>query len=160
MQAMKFNMGGKEQVDKDLLIERLAQDGYQYAQPDDCLRTAPHLFAYPNGILTCSHDVDHFEKHTNPEYVLWCGEYRPVIDQPIKVVATPDPMTVQVGGSHYKGMAIQPMQYSMANGFDALQHTIIKYVSRFRNKNGIEDLRKARHAIDMLIAHEENNANT
>lgn len=78
------------------------------------------------------------------------------VDEPAPVLKeTADPMKAQVGGSHYKGMAIQPMEYSMANGFDALQHTIIKYVSRFRNKNGIEDLRKARHAIDMLIAHEE-----
>lgn len=69
-----------------------------------------------------------------------------------------DPMTVQVGGSHYKDMAIQPMEYSMANKLDALQHTIVKYVSRFRKKNGVEDLKKARHAIDMLIAHEEKNA--
>ncbi len=43
------------------------------------------------------------------------------------------------------------MQYSMANGLDACQHTIIKYVTRFREKGGIADLEKARHVIDMLI---------
>jgi hypothetical protein len=69
-----------------------------------------------------------------------------------------DPMKVQVGGSHYTKCKIQPMEYSMANGLDALQHTIVKYVTRFRDKNGIEDLKKARHAVDMLIAHEEKNA--
>jgi len=42
----------------------------------------------------------------------------------------------------------------MANGLDACQHTIIKYVTRFRDKNGLEDLRKARHALDMLIEFE------
>ena len=60
----------------------------------------------------------------------------------------------QEGGSHYKNMQIQPMQYSMANGLDACQHTIIKYVSRFRDKGGLEDLKKARHCIDMLIEFE------
>ena len=60
----------------------------------------------------------------------------------------------QVGGDHYTKLAIQPMQYSMANGLDALQHTIIKYVTRFRDKNGIEDLEKAKHCIDMLIESE------
>lgn len=57
----------------------------------------------------------------------------------------------QVGGGHYKELAIQPMQYSMANKLDACQHTIIKYVTRFRQKGGLADLQKARHVIDMLI---------
>jgi len=57
----------------------------------------------------------------------------------------------QVGGDHYTKLAIQPMQYSMANGLDPLQHTVVKYVTRFRDKNGIEDLQKARDCIDMLI---------
>lgn len=61
----------------------------------------------------------------------------------------------QVGGSHYKDMAIQPMTYSMVNGLDACQHTIIKYVSRFRQKNGIEDLEKAKHCLDLLIEFEK-----
>lgn len=63
-------------------------------------------------------------------------------------------LDTQVGGSHYKEMAIQPMEYSMANGLDACQHTIVKYVTRFRQKGGIQDLEKARHTIDMLIEFE------
>lgn len=61
----------------------------------------------------------------------------------------------QEGGGHYTKMAIQPFQYSMANGLDPLQHTIIKYVSRFRDKNGTEDLRKAIHCIELLIEFED-----
>lgn len=64
-------------------------------------------------------------------------------------------LDTQVGGSHYAKLAIQPMQYSMANGLDPCQHTIIKYVTRFRDKNGIEDLEKAKHVIDMLIEFEK-----
>jgi hypothetical protein len=60
----------------------------------------------------------------------------------------------QVGGDHYKKMKIQPMEFSMANGLDACQHTIIKYVTRFRDKNGVQDLEKAKHVIDMLIEFE------
>jgi len=63
----------------------------------------------------------------------------------------------QEGGEHYTEMPIQPFEYSMANGLDPMQHTIIKYVTRFRNKNGIADLRKARHTLDMLIEWEEAN---
>lgn len=65
-------------------------------------------------------------------------------------------LETQIGGSHYKDMAIQPMTYSMANGLDACQHTIIKYVSRFRQKNGLEDLEKAKHCLDLLIEFETN----
>lgn len=57
----------------------------------------------------------------------------------------------QVGGDHYRKMKIQPFQFSMANGLDPLQHTIIKYVCRFRDKNGKVDLEKAKHCIDLLI---------
>ena len=60
-------------------------------------------------------------------------------------------LEIQVGGSHYKDMAIQPMEYSMANKLDACQHTAIKYITRFRQKGGIQDLEKAKHCIDMLI---------
>ena len=62
----------------------------------------------------------------------------------------------QIGGNHYTKLAIQPMRYSMENGLDALQHTVIKYVTRFRDKAGIEDLEKAKHCIDMLIEFERN----
>lgn len=61
----------------------------------------------------------------------------------------------QVGGNHYTKLEIQPMEYSMRNGLDPLQHTAIKYVTRFRDKNGIEDLMKARDCIDMLIEYEK-----
>lgn len=61
----------------------------------------------------------------------------------------------QEGGNHYASLAIQPMQYSMANGLDACQHSVIKYVTRFRSKGGVADLRKAIHCIEMLIEFEE-----
>ena len=63
-------------------------------------------------------------------------------------------LDTQVGGDHYKTMKIQPMEFSMLNNMDACQHTIIKYVSRFRVKNGVQDLEKAKHVIDMLIEFE------
>lgn len=61
----------------------------------------------------------------------------------------------QVGGDHYSKLAIGPLEYSMRNKLDAMQHTVIKYVTRFRDKNGIEDLRKAIHTLELLIEHEE-----
>lgn len=57
----------------------------------------------------------------------------------------------QIGGSHYKDMKIQPVEYIHANGIGFVEGSVIKYVSRWRNKNGVEDLKKARHFLDMLI---------
>ena len=74
---------------------------------------------------------------------------------PCHFVAVKSPLSTQIGGDHYTKLAIQPMQYSMKNGLDPLQHTIIKYVTRFRDKAGIEDLEKAKHCIDMLIEFEK-----
>ena len=65
-----------------------------------------------------------------------------------------NPYDRQVDGDHYQKLAIQPMQYSMLNNLDACQHTVIKYVTRFRDKGGIKDLEKAKHCIDMLIEFE------
>ncbi len=59
----------------------------------------------------------------------------------------------QTGGEHYKNMAVQPMEFSLKNNLDAAQHTAIKYICRHKQKNGREDLEKAKHCIDMLIEH-------
>lgn len=60
-------------------------------------------------------------------------------------------LMAQVGGSHYKDMAIQPVQFIHSNGIGYFEGNVIKYVSRWRNKGGIADLEKARHYIDLLI---------
>lgn len=64
---------------------------------------------------------------------------------------------VQIGGDHYKKLAIQPFDYAMANNLNAGQTLVLRYITRYRDKNGIEDLRKARHVIDMLIERETAN---
>lgn len=60
-------------------------------------------------------------------------------------------LATQVGGSHYKDMPIQPAEYCHKNGIGKLEGDVIAYVSRWRKKNGIEDLKKARHTIDIII---------
>lgn len=69
-------------------------------------------------------------------------------------VATQKASDTQVAGNHYTKLAIQPMEYSMANKLDACQHTVVKYITRFRDKNGLQDLLKAKHTIDLLIERE------
>lgn len=57
----------------------------------------------------------------------------------------------QVGGDHYKSMKIQPAEYIHANCIPFLEGNAIKYLSRWRAKNGVADLQKARHCIELLI---------
>ena len=60
----------------------------------------------------------------------------------------------QVGGSHYKTMKIQPLEYALENNLGVCEHAVVKYVSRWKTKGGIQDLEKARHYIDILIERE------
>lgn len=57
----------------------------------------------------------------------------------------------QVGGGHYKNFKIQPIEFVMANDLDFCQGNIIKYVCRHEFKNGLEDLEKVKHYVDLLI---------
>ena len=62
-----------------------------------------------------------------------------------------NPLQTQVGGSHYKDLKIQPIEYIHANGFDFLTSNVIKYASRHKNKNGAQDIRKAIHYCQLIL---------
>lgn len=62
---------------------------------------------------------------------------------------------IQVGGDHYKAKTIQPWDFIAANQIGYFEGNIVKYVSRWRDKGGINDLKKARHYLDKLIELEE-----
>lgn len=62
----------------------------------------------------------------------------------------------QVGGNHYQVQNVQPIDYILDNELDFCEGNVVKYVTRWKFKNGIEDLKKARHYLDFLIEHEEN----
>lgn len=72
------------------------------------------------------------------------------------IKATERALDRQVGGDHYRSMVIQPMEFCMANRIEKAEGDVIAYVARWRAKNGVEDLRKARHTLDLLIEHAEN----
>ena len=57
----------------------------------------------------------------------------------------------QVGGSHYKSKAIQPWDYIASNQLGYLEGNVVKYVSRWKDKGGLEDLKKAQHYLAKLI---------
>lgn len=62
----------------------------------------------------------------------------------------------QVGGDHYKQYAIQPAKFALANGLDYAQSNAIKYIVRHKDKNGVQDLDKAIHYIELLKQHHYN----
>ena len=64
---------------------------------------------------------------------------------------------IQIAGTHYKQLAIQPIEYILANNLGYVEGNIVKYVSRWRNKEKIEDLRKAKHYLQILIEEESTN---
>ena len=64
----------------------------------------------------------------------------------------------QVDGNHYKDLPIQPVEYIYANALGYFEGNVVKYVSRWRKKNGIADLEKAKHYIDLLIELETRHA--
>jgi hypothetical protein len=63
-----------------------------------------------------------------------------------------DPTQIQIGGQHYAEMAIQPAEFITRNDIGFLEGCVIKRMCRYQKKNGLEDLRKARHEIDLLIS--------
>lgn len=55
------------------------------------------------------------------------------------------------GPGHYKDKPMQPWDFIVANNLGYLEGNVVKYVSRWRQKGGVEDLRKAKHYIEKLI---------
>ena len=69
------------------------------------------------------------------------------------------PLSQQIGGEHYRQGDVQPIEYIHANDMDFFSGNVVKYITRWKYKNGLEDLKKARHYIDMLIEMEQTNGN-
>jgi hypothetical protein len=62
-----------------------------------------------------------------------------------------DPLGEQIGGVHYKLCRIQPVEYIFKNNLDWFQGTVVKYVTRWKTKGGVTDLKKARHVLDLYL---------
>lgn len=61
----------------------------------------------------------------------------------------------QIGGSHYEIQAIEPIEYITKNKLGFCEGNIVKYVTRYKLKNGLEDLKKAQWYINYLIENYE-----
>ena len=65
-----------------------------------------------------------------------------------------NPLIAQEGGGHYKNRGIQPLEYTMKNNLSFCEGNVVKYISRYKSKNGIEDLAKVIHYA-LLASYEE-----
>ena len=96
---------------------------------------------FASGCINYTKNLVHLKKYVEP-----------TMTQPTS------PLDVQVGGNHYKDLKIQPVEYIHANNIGYMEGNVIKYVSRWRAKNGVKDLEKAKHYIELLIELEQRGA--
>lgn len=57
----------------------------------------------------------------------------------------------QIGGSHYKDFAIQPVEFIYKNNIGFLEGNAIKYICRWKKKGGKQDIEKAIHYLNLLM---------
>ena len=62
----------------------------------------------------------------------------------------------QVGGAHYAVKAIQPWDYIIANNMDYFEGNALKYLTRWKEKDGVKDLKKAIHYLEKIIERANN----
>jgi hypothetical protein len=58
----------------------------------------------------------------------------------------------QVAGDHYKNMKLQPIEFILANDLGFCEGNIIKYTCRYKQKGGVQDLKKVIHYAELLIS--------
>ena len=68
-----------------------------------------------------------------------------------------NPFDHQIGGSHYKSMKIQPVEFILANELGFCEGNVIKYICRYKQKGGVQDLKKVVHYAELLIKQIEDN---
>ena len=71
-----------------------------------------------------------------------------------------NPLVVQQSGNHYKNGKIQPIEYSERNNLSMCQGNIVKYITRHKEKNGVDDLAKVVHyaLLEALFVYGEDGA--
>tara|TARA_Y100001963_G_scaffold136959_1_gene200143 strand:- start:134 stop:442 length:309 start_codon:yes stop_codon:yes gene_type:complete len=74
-----------------------------------------------------------------------------MVDKKQKRNDTVNPYDIQIGGSHYKKMKIQPSEFINKNNLPFAEGNAIKYLCRHKQKGQKQDLEKAKHFIDMII---------
>lgn len=93
-------------------------------------------------------------KYRVKETYQYCDEMGEIGAKSLKDSEDMEARDMQIGGNHYKDMVIQPTEFIHRNNLSFIQGNVIKYICRYKSKNGIQDLEKAKHYIDLLIQFE------
>lgn len=102
----------------------------------------------------------HFRDAGEGRYLRWFDQHDNCKPDSIKQQAKDYFKTrKQVGGDHYQGASMQPFDVIDAFELDFYEGSAVKYLLRWRKKNGIEDLEKAKHYIEILIKKAEQSDN-
>ena len=115
-------------------------DKFQMKEPclDMTINKDYEVLEVEDNYVVCLDDV-------NEKNDIWIGNIVPSFYKENKAI------NEQIGGTHYRDKAIQPIEYILANYLGFCEGNIIKYVSRYKDKNGLEDLKKAKHYLEFLI---------
>lgn len=60
-------------------------------------------------------------------------------------------LDIQIGGSHYRNKGIQPIELIVALNLNFIEGNIVKYITRYKEKNGVQDLMKCIHYSQLAI---------
>tara|TARA_R110000737_G_scaffold75119_3_gene104599 strand:- start:767 stop:1150 length:384 start_codon:yes stop_codon:yes gene_type:complete len=91
---------------------------------------------------------DFMQTKVNPPILEAVEAYRLAEEEGMKKPV--HPMDTQVGGGHYKDYVIQPLEFITKNNIPFIEGNIIKYITRWKDKNGVEDLKKVIHYTQLL----------
>tara|TARA_R110000851_G_scaffold299130_1_gene455006 strand:+ start:621 stop:875 length:255 start_codon:yes stop_codon:yes gene_type:complete len=81
------------------------------------------------------------------------SHYQPEREENMSPYESREIENMLINKEHYKG-GIEPTEYIKANSLDFFEGNVVKYITRWRKKDGINDLRKAKDYIEMLIKQE------
>lgn len=110
-----------------------------------------HLDNVPTQCWDCSSSMAHGGPHL-PNWTPITMERRIQATPPAAPTESPEKaVDKQVGGGHYKDCGIQPIEYIHANGLNFFEGSAVKYITRWRQKGGVQDLRKAIHFLELQI---------
>lgn len=104
------------------------------------------------GIVRCVRSADHAGIHHSNAFS-WSNGEAYITEETTTLPASARDR--QVGGDHYKTKSLQPWDVWDAFGLDPYEANAVKYLLRWRKKNGVEDLEKAKHYIDAIIEREQ-----
>lgn len=149
LKANKFRVGDKVQVIEDNNTTAWFNVENQYIL-GEIVKVIPFYFEYVYLVKV----EGHTGVHDNGTFK-FRNKHLKLVDQSVEQeVKVYNPLVAQEGGGHYKDRGIQPLEYTMQNNLSFCEGNVVKYISRYKSKNGIEDLAKVIHYA-LLASYEE-----